>query len=261
MLIYFPAMHVELLPVEPVEGALFFDPGLADQKPVKGYFRPEGLPVGAAQGQALIRDCMNFGRQFKDSSEMAFFGIHTPDEYFEESTSSIKGELMMRLKGETKAGERPDVANAQFTLMLAWHLEESLIEAKGLEKGVRASWEKFGETLGMEEGDDDDRGMALSKVMSSAAPGSDSAVFPWQRVMEALPAFLPSDAVLVTGAGDAYDVWQEYGIEFFSVPDELNLPAGAIMAEAPAWKLAGRKALPEKLPWAAKRVKVAVVRD
>ncbi|WP_147821586.1 hypothetical protein [Salidesulfovibrio onnuriiensis] len=260
MLIHFPFMHVELLPVEPVAGALFFDPGLSGGEVGEGYFRPDGLPVSATQGQALIRDCMAFGRQFKDSSEMAFFGVNSPEEYFSESTSAIKGELMMRLKDEAPVEASPEVANAQFTLMLAWHLEESIIETRGLEKGVRASWDKFGRTLGMEEGGEDEQELALGKVMSGTAPAGSGKAFPWQRVMEALAAFLPGDAVLVTESGEAYDVWQESGIEFTPAPGELGLPQGSLVAEAPAWKLAGRKRLPEKLPWTDRPVKVAVLK-
>lgn len=259
MLIYFPSMHVELLSSEPVPGAFFFDPGLRDEQ-TEGYFRPDALPVTPAQGQALIRDCMSFGEQFKSSSEMAFFGAHTPDEYFNESAATIKNELLMRLKGEDSAAPEVGAANAQFTLMLAWHLEDGLIETRGLEKGVRASWDKFGESLGMDEGEDE-QGLALGKVVSSTTPGSGTIAFPWQRVMEALPAFLPEDAVLVTGLADAFETWQEHGIEFSPAPDALNLPEGTMLGKAPAWKLAGRKNQPEQSPWTAREVRVAVVKS
>lgn len=258
MLIHFPCMHPELIPAELTDKAVFLDPGFGDEGNADFYFRPDSLPLDAARGRALIEDCMRFGAQFKDSSEMAFFGAFTPEDYYEESTSTIKHELMTRLSGETKEEGGAEIANAQFTLMLAWHLEEGLMESRGLEQGIRDSWKKFDNSLGMDEAEAATEGMALGKVLGETASPAVMTTLPWQRVMEAMSAFVPDAAVLLNLDAGARAVWEELGIEFVSPAGDSDLPENILTASAPAWKFAGRKRQPEKLPWTSRKVTVGI---
>ena len=258
-MIYFPYMHPELLPFAPLPNGKFFDPGLEDAAPSNLYFRPDTLPVSPRQGRALLEDCLRFGAQFKDPSEMAFFGAHTPEEYFKESTLTIKNELEARLKGTSDAPKESDkIPNAQFTLMLAWSLEKSFLESRAIEQNVRASWNKLGQGLGVDEAEE--REAVLGKTMGdTAAPVVDS-VLPWQRVMEALPPFLPDNAILLVGMDEpCVGVWEDLGISFEEVSSDFDLPQASRIVCANAWKLAGRKRCPESMPWAEQDVCVAVL--
>jgi hypothetical protein len=259
MLIYFPYMHEELLPFAPLDHVVFLDPGLEDASPSDAYYRPESLPVSPKQGAALLNDCLRFGEQFKDPSEMAFFGAQTPEEYFKESTLTIKNELRARLNGEVESSQQHDnVPNAQFTLMLAWSLEKGLVESRELEQGVRDSWDMLGQNLGVENADE--REAVLGRTVGETSAPAVTPSLPWQRVMESMPPFLPEDAVLVVEEhAPCVGLWEDVGVVFEEAPKDLGLPEASRVCRAAPWLLAGRKHCPESMPWAEREIVVAVV--
>lgn len=266
MLLAFPHMHPELSDYDTPE-LQFFDPGMADEVGER-MFRPEGLPMDKRTATALINDCIRFGEQFKDPSEMAYFGAMTSDEFYEGSSMSIQAQLSRQFddgQGTKKEREQREAATrAQFILLLAWFFEEKSIELRTIEQGVKNSWKAMDETLGMDDEDRvDGRVLDISHAASHTGGASDgqSVPLPWQRVIEALPAFIPEGTVLLCANSSVIEFWDDREIEFKPADDSLGLPAGAMTAKLPAWQLAGRRKVPAEFPLSAREVSVVILRQ
>lgn len=267
MLLSFPYMHSELFSGDPVPGIRFFDPGLSEEVGENGY-RPEALPMDRKTATALINDCINFGEQFKDPSEMAYFGVMSADDFYEGSPNSIRAQLTRQFddgQGSKQERERKEAeSRAQFILLLAWFFEERMIELASLEKGVKNSWKTMvDDTLGMDDEDRlNERLVDLGKAESHTGGASDgqSVPLPWQRIIEALPAFVPEDCVYVCTNKDIIDTWDDLEIPFAPYSGDEALPEGTMAVTLPAWKFAGRRKAPGDMPQALKDVTVAIIR-
>ena len=265
MLLSFPFMHPALFENAPVSGLRFFDPGLGDES--EAMFRPEGLPVERKVLESFMRDCLSFGQQFKNSAEMAFFGTSSSEEYFSSSKVGLEAEIVRALTGaaQDKDEESEGRVKAHFTLVLAWSLEERLMELAELEQGVRQSWQQLDKTVGMDDEDRRDENLLnidLTVSHTGGTPGIADGPYPrlpWPRILEALPMFLPQGAVLVCLDPEIRAQWEDRGVAFSPAPEESGLPAGSLMATEVAWKLAGRTSAPAGLPGALHDVSVALL--
>ncbi|BDQ36037.1 hypothetical protein SYK_03970 [Pseudodesulfovibrio nedwellii] len=260
MLLSFPNLHPELWTNGPLKGLKFLDPGL-NEASFDQAFRPEDLPLDHNTATALINDCINFGEQFKDPSEMAYFGAVTTDDFYEGSSMSIQAQLTRQFDdGQGSKQEREEKearSKAQFILLLAWFFEERMIELSGLEKGIKARWKSMDTTLGVDDEDRiNERVVDLGNAQSHTGGVSDGQTIPlpWQRVVEALPAFIPEDTTLVCSNSEIIDAWEELDIEFSENED------GMLTATLPAWKFAGRRRAPEGTPTALKSVTVGILK-
>ncbi|QJB57852.1 hypothetical protein [Pseudodesulfovibrio sp. zrk46] len=266
MFLSFPYMHSELVSAEVAGDVLFFDPGLNEDSG-ENMFRPEGLPLDAKTARALINDCINFGEQFKDPSEMAYFGAVTSDDFYEGSSMSIQAQLTRQfddgMGGKEEREKKEAAARAQFVLLLAWFFEEKMIELRSIEQGVKDSWKSMDKTLGVDDGDRiDERVLDLGNRESHTGGVSDEQFvpLPWKRIIEALPAFIPAGAVLLCAEEDIIAAWEDMDIAFSPEVNEMGLPKGAMVATLPAWKFAGRRKEPVGMPQALMEVTVAIIR-
>lgn len=266
MLLSFPYMHPELFPAGLAEKVRFFDPGMAEDSSDE-MFRPEGLPMDKKIAKALINDCINFGEQFKDPSEMAYFGAVTADDFYEGSSMSIRAQLTRQFddgQGTKLEREKKETASrAQFILLLAWTFEERMIELQSIEKGVKDSWKSMDKTLGVDEEDRlDERVLDLGNRESHTGGVSDEQTIPlpWKRIIEALPAFVPQETVLLCTDQEIIASWDDMEIEFVPADGGAGLPEGAQTATLPAWKFAGRRKEPADQPQAHAEMTVAIVR-
>lgn len=260
MLLSFPHLHPELWSGAPVKGLQFLDPGLAAE-PFENGFRPDDLPLDHKTAAALINDSINFGQQFKDPAEMAWFGAQTADDFYEGSSMSIQAQLMRQFSDGQGAGEERELkearARAQFILLLAWFLEERILELDGLERGVKDRWKAMDTTMGMDDEDRLENGVVTLGTAESHTGGASDGQripFPWKRVAEALPGFIPGDAVLVCADPEIITAWEEQGIEF--TEEREGLPA----ATCPAWRFACRRRAPEDMVLALRDLTVAVIK-
>lgn len=265
MLLSFPYMHPELVSAD-IPGIRFFDPGMGEEQG-ENVFRPESLPMDKKTATALINDCINFGEQFKDPSEMAYFGAVTADDFYEGSSMSIQAQLSRQFDdGQGTKDEREvkeAASRAQFILLLAWFFEERMIELASIEKGIKNSWKAMDETLGMDDEDRlNERLVELGATESHTGGKSDEQAvpLPWKRIIEALPAFVPQDTIFVCKDSEIIATWEELDINFSSVQGQSELPAGTEVATLPAWRFAGRRKAPEGMPQALENVTIAIIR-
>ena len=266
MLLAFPYMHTYLFPEDLLETVRFFDPGLAEE-PEPEAFRPEGLPLDRKTATALINDCIRFGEQFKDPGEMAYFGALSSDDFYEGSPMSIQAQLRQRFDdsqgGLDERRRKEAVARAQFILLLAWFFEERMLELQGLEESVKNTWEAMDQKLGVDDEDRLEPGVvSLGEAQSHTGGASDGqeVQLPWQRIIEALPAFIADDTVLVCVDNEIYSTWDDLDIPFEKADAKLGLPEGTVVARQPAWRFSGRRREPANQPLVSREVTVAVVR-
>lgn len=264
MLLSFPYMHADLVG-EDVPGMSFFDPGMSDE-PMDNGFRPEDLPLDPKSSRALINDCINFGEQFKDPSEMAYFGAQTADDFYEGSSMSIQAQLSRSFddgKGTKQERDERDVqSRAQFVLLLGYFFEERMIELAGLEKGIKDSWKTMDTTIGVDDEDRLDQQVVHHGVVQSHTAGvsdEQQIPLPWKRIVESLPVFIPENAILVCSDQEIITAWKDMEIEFVKADAGLGLPYGAHIATLPAWKFSGRRSAPSDMPSALKEVSVAIL--
>jgi hypothetical protein len=82
---------------------------------------------------------------------------------------------------------------------------------------------------------------------------------PWERIIEALPLFIPEDTVLVCSDPEIIAAWEDREVDFSPADPKLGLPEGARVATMPAWRFAGRRKPPESLPAAVGQLSVAII--
>lgn len=264
MLLSFPHMHSAFISDNAPDSLVFFDPGVSEEE---GGYRPPNLPLEKKSALALINDCIRFGEQFKDPGEMAYFGAMTTEDFYDGSSMSIQAQLTRQFddgSGSKQEREmREAISKAQFVLLLAWFFEEKMIELSTIEDGVRNSWKSMDKTLGVDEDDRiNERVLDLGNRESHTGGVSDEQMvpLPWKRIVEAMPAFIPDDAVLVCTDPQIISEWDDMEIEFTPLDTSGELPEGTLVATRPAWVFAGRRREPEDLLFARKSITVAIIR-
>jgi len=264
MLLSFPYMHSVLLSDSLPDSVMVLDPGVSEEE---GAFRPTNLPLEKKVAMALINDCIRFGEQFKDPSEMAYFGAITADDYYDGSSMLIQAQLTRQFDDGTGSKQERELkeatSKAQFVLLLAWFFEEKMIELASIEDGVRNSWKSMDKTLGVDEDDRiNERVLDLGNRESHTGGASDEQTvpLPWKRIVEALPAFIPEDTTLLCTDSQIISDWDDMEISFTPADAAKGLPEGAEIATCPAWVFAGRRREPADLPFALKNITVGIIR-
>ncbi len=249
MLLYFPSMHPDLLDHDPVPCALFLDPGFETQCDGARYFRPPDLPLDPQTARALVRDSLRFGEQFMSPGDMTAVSLAAEaDRRKEESTASIRGELLRRIRGEQEADASEAARRlAQYVLLLAWSHEERVLEMIGRGKGLEEGGARFGQALGVGDEDGQDlHELRIDQAVSGvAAPIKVRPDYDWPQLLEAVSWFLPADAVLLAG-GDVAAGLAEGGAPLVPcrwdfLPDRLK---GCLGLEAPVRLLVRRGPTP-----------------
>ncbi|WP_320175185.1 hypothetical protein [Maridesulfovibrio sp.] len=259
MLIYFPQMHEELVG-EKVEGALIFDPGI--DREANGdvlVYRPENLPVEPQTCRRMVDDFISYGESLGDMLKFIANPQPSDRDQFGERTSAIQNELNSRISPEVedKSDEEARIQN-QVVLALCYAYEEKNLELGSLEQKLSEKWAGFGESLGLDVDNEDDRkAMALGGLMANLPGlGGGDVQLPWKKVLEGFALLLPENSVLVTGDVDAVSLWKDLDIEFYE--KEGLLEEKALVLREKAWKLLDLSGLPEDKPWLAREFTVVL---
>ena len=257
MIIHFPALHPEFLSGPAPQSALFFDPGLEDAPRDNGY-RPDGLSLDPAKARRLLQDSLQFGRQFKNPGDMVSQAMFQEAEDNEHSWT-IRAEFEQRLKMDAAKGRKEAEddaalgirAQAQFLLLLASSTQQQALELRALSRDVSQAWEEFDAGLGLDEEEKGDEAMAsISRTLADTNPLDDSVPpIPWPWLLGAMAAWLPEGTVLAASEADVVSAWNDLDLGFAPADAALGLPAGWLMATAPAWKLAGKRRAPSGTHW------------
>jgi len=269
MIFHFPQMHPELLPaaeraVLPSE-ARFLDPGLG--KPGSpDHERPASAPFDARTAKALLTDTLRFGESVSSPRDILAQGlVEQANALNPESSRAVQAEVERSILGVVtpeKAG--PDAQEnarrqAQMVLLLAWNLEERLLDLRGAEAKIQTAWERLDKSVSAGEGEADDgsdhEAMHLGRELSGLTlpMGADLAM-PWRKLLESFAVLVP-EAALITTDVEIGAALTDSGIPEASLAD---MPGAARVFRAQAWRLIGLDRLPEARPWLDAMITLAV---
>ncbi|CCO24811.1 hypothetical protein [Maridesulfovibrio hydrothermalis] len=258
MLIYFPELHEELV-AEKIKGAALFDPGIdREDKGDIPVFRPDSLPVEPHMCRRMVDDFVSYGESLGKMFKFIASPPSNDKDQFGERTSAIQNELNARLSpdADSESSEAAMIQN-QVVLALVYAYEEKHLELLEIEKSLSDKWSGFGESLGIDEDEDERKAMALGELISNApGVGGSSLQLPWQKVLEGFALLLPEKTVLVTSDVDAVAVWRDLEFDFFE--NEGLLPEKTTVLREKVWKLLGLSSLPEDRPWLDREFTIAL---
>ncbi|OIO01301.1 MAG: hypothetical protein AUJ49_08000 [Desulfovibrionaceae bacterium CG1_02_65_16] len=275
MIFIFPQMHPNLLDAATraalPEEARFLDPGLAAPAD-RAYARPSAAPFDARMARAILADTLRFGESLASPRDiLAQALIEQTGALSPESSRVVQAEVERSVLGvvapEHEQGDPQDVARkqAQTVLLLAWSLEERVLELNGAEARVQKAWSRLGESVSPGEGEPDDEvdheAMSLGRELSGitlpvgqddrnapAASGGVAVDQPWRRLLEGFGLLAAPDDVFATA-----DARIAAALADADVPEAplTDMPGAQRVYRAQAWRMLGMSRLPEAKPWLA----------
>lgn len=259
MLLYFPQLHPDLLSSD-VRLALpqnvrFLDPGLGAANSAQ-HLRPESAPFDARIAKALLADTLRLGEsQAHPGDLLAQSLVEQAGALMPESGRAVQAEVEKSLLGSQAQAQAVDPLLAaqrqgQMLLLLAWNLEERLLELQGVEGRLKSAWDRLDQSVaaGPDAVDDeaDLEAISIGRELSGLTRPETSAMsMPWRKLLESFVVLMPGQALCTAdaeiGAGLA-----EAGIPEASL-DEM--PGAQRVFRAQAWRLMGHEVLPQGRPW------------
>ncbi|MDP3428029.1 MAG: hypothetical protein Q8S17_11730 [Humidesulfovibrio sp.] len=259
MTLYFPHLHPALLTglerQALPEGVRFLDPGLAPADS-PDHALPDSAPFDRRLAKAILADTMRFGESVGNPRDIAVHGLlQQVQALAPESGRLVQAEVERSMAGAgglKDAAPDPQLAarrQAQTLLLLAWNLEERILDLRQIDAGLRESWARLGQSVTpVEEADHelagelasetDGEAMALGTMLSGLGlPEPDGEALPWRRILEAFAVLAPGQD-LVTADADIALALREAGA-----------PEAGCVFEAPAWRLSGLDRCPSARPW------------
>ena len=260
LLLYVPTLHKELLSFTP-PGVRFMYPGLPGAlERDEDWFYPASYPFSPDEARAALRDMLAFG-ELHEGGNAGAVGIDTQLRSVMDSRERAQvEEFSERGRQNATAGggrmeavllERQNLVSAQTALLLAWDLEERLLELSALHAEVAAARVKLAASLGSGDVDEKDAAvLALPVPEPLAAPS-------WQLTLAALAAFIPENATLVSCHPGMREYLLENGMLTPLPEDTAERLEGwtspvlstTLWASLPLWRILGYSRPPEQRPW------------
>jgi len=259
MFLNFPQMHPDLLSANARErlphGACFFDPGLGAAADAE-HVRSECAPFDQRTAKALLADTLRFGEaQAHPRDILAQSLIEQAGALSPESGRAVQIEVEKSLLGAVDAAvaAAPLEAarrQAQMLLLLAWSLEERLIDLRNGEGTLKSAWDRLDESVaaGAEAVDEevDPEALVLGRELSGLMPPEASALsMPWRKLLESFAVLMPGQA-LCTTEPEIDSALAEAGVPEAPL-DEF--PGATRVFRAQVWRLMGHEAPPKGKPW------------
>jgi hypothetical protein len=236
--IYIPALHRELAPAGLPGAVLFLAPGFAPDQAdqtsrTSQFYQPQNLPFSGTAARAVLREMLDLG------STLSRGGKEAPAEELRliesgaRAASARTGALgsaeekeLEKFSGGAATATTDDAGadltykeliRAQKILLLAWELEENLLEIKKAEASLAGQDRLLLSTM---HGPEDEGG-------SQAAANAEPVSLAWPVLLEAAAPFLPDNALLFTANPELREA-------LAALSPQANQPAGlpAEVAEA-----------------------------
>lgn len=259
MFLYFPQMHPELLTAQTREmlpqETYFLDPGLGAATDSK-HVRPESAPFDLRTAKALLADTLRFGEaQAHPRDILAQSLVEQAGALSPESGRVVQAEVEKSLLGALEvesATASSDAARrqAQMLLLLAWSLEERLLDLRSVEGKLKSAWDRLDQSVaaGSEAVDEDvdPEALVLGRELSGLMPPEASVMsMPWRKLLESFAVLTPGQT-LCTAEAEIGQVLAEAGIPEASLAE---LPGATRVFRAQIWRLMGHESLPPGKPW------------
>jgi hypothetical protein len=274
MTLYFPQMHPDLLTDSErqalPEGVRFLDPGLA-RPDSPDHALPEHAPFDRRLAKAILADTLRFGESVSDPRDIAVHGLLQQAQALSpESGRLVQAEVERSLaKAEGQPGVPADPLlearrQAQTLLLLAWNLEERMLDLREIDAGLRESWARLGESVSSAEKAEqaaapghfdpdpdvdlevDTEALAVGQMLSGLTlPDAYGEALPWRRLLEAFAVLAPGQDLVTS---DAFII---------ATLREAGVSEVKGVFEAPAWRLSGLDRCPAARPWLDTPVRLA----
>lgn len=268
MFLYFPYMHSSLVSKEVSQFVYFLNPGIPLKDNAHRYWRPPNLPMDEALATKYLQECLNFGNQFKEPSELAYYAAFNMNDFYSHTSMAIKSELADWFEnnhdGSESMREQENYLNAQMMLLLAWSLEENILELFELEQGLQNKWELFYDSVGFSEQEKQYNPYPVNKTATLFDPQKIS-ILSWKRLLPWFLRYLPNDAYLLVTEKDIAKEWMENDILFSPIQEESSaakrwsLKEGVAkiwQIQTPGWNLILKNGPIQEKPWMNKEYKV-----
>lgn len=259
MLLYFPQLHPDLLSLATRQAlpqdVRFLDPGLGAANSAE-HLRPEIAPFDVRTAKALLADTLRLGEsQARPGDLLAQSLVEQAGALSPESGRAVQAEVEKSLLGAKAQAQAvaPLLAaqrQGQMLLLLAWNLEERLLELQGVEGRLRSAWDRLDQSVaaGPDAVDDeaDLEAISIGRELSGLTrPESSAMSMPWRKLLESFVVLMPGQALCTADAEIGADL-AEAGIPEASL-DEM--PGAQRVFRAQAWRLMGHEAQPQGRPW------------
>lgn len=239
MLLYFPSMHLEFASGNVPAEVCFLDPGLATRADGR-FVRPSGLPLEPGSARAFVEESLRFGEQFPNIKDMSYYIAGKLENYYDQTSMAIRSELHARLEGVSRENDSASKLRAQSLLLLAYSLEQRVLEAGACQEGVRKGQAKLVTALGFNEEDLEElREMGVQDEMETFQEPAPLASA-WRNVLEAM--------LVTTDCADYYTDDPQVLVDL----EEQGLTGTGDccgLLKAPAWKILGLPKADTKRPW------------
>jgi hypothetical protein len=239
MLLNFPSMHLEFASAEAPLEVRFLDPGFAEQAGGRSV-RPAGLPMDERSAKAFVRESLRFGEQFPNIKDLSYHAVGKQENCFDQTSMAISSELRARVEGVSSENDFASKARAQSLLLLAYSLEQHVLEADACQEGVQSGHAKLAMALGFSEDDwEEMREMGFQdtqEVSQDPAPLASA----WRNVFEAM--------LLLTNCADYYTDDPQV-LADLEEQELVGASNGHGTFKVPAWKVLGLSKADAKRPW------------
>lgn len=284
MPLFFPYMHQQLLSprtcTHAAAGLRLLDPGLP---PVRGVLlsaqarhedpsqdietvRSALSPFDPRTARAMLADLLRFGEeQANPGDALAQSLVGNPGALSPEGGIAVQAEVERCLLGEggvETSGDSESAAlrQAQLLLLLAWTLEERLLDLRGVEERLKSAWSRLDQSVSagpeVVDEDADQDALALGRELSGLTlPQAERTTLPWRKLLESFVLLMPGEA-LCTDVASIADELAEAGIPEGPLD---AVPGAQRVYRAPLWRFMGLGNVPAHKPWQASMATLGVL--
>ncbi|GHV54559.1 hypothetical protein FACS1894206_07610 [Deltaproteobacteria bacterium] len=205
--IYVPCLHRELLLFPLPREVSFLDPGLPQTASGSGFFHPAAYPFPPETAAKMLTELLSLGEFLGVTATEGRSAANAKNGGRSALNNAEKAALAhfagrgnaQNFSGGPENGNAEAIA-AQKILLLSWDLEERLIAINNLRAEVSSALEPLQKSLrdpltskeGLPVLPPDDFSAVLEKLPDIAKPD-------WRICLAAMAAFIPPNAILVTG--------------------------------------------------------------
>lgn len=247
MSLYFPSLHLEFVSGSIPSEIRFLDPGL-DSRDDGRFVRPADLPLDHRNAKAFVEESLRFGEQFPNIKDMSYYIAGKLENYYDQTSMAIRSELRARLEGVSPENDSASKLRAQSLLLLAYSLEQRVLEAGACQEDVRSGQAKLVTALGFSEEDLEElHEMGLQDEMEAFQEPAPLASA-WRNVLEAM--------LVITECAEYYT---DDPHVLADLEEQGLLTSGACSGplRVPAWKILGLPRSDAKRPWLDREISIS----
>jgi hypothetical protein len=213
LIIHFPIMLEALVPEYLRPLARLLNPGLHEQS--ENRFTPDNLVLDSAGVKTFLSQSVQFGEQFKKPTDMAYLGASGIDDFYSDTSLSLRWQITTYDQEKNEHGPRGDYLKAQQLLILEYVFEEKMAELDSISTDIGTTWKELDSSLGIDR--DDEEIIALDRDSDFRI----SAAINWERLLWAFSLFLPQNAFLLLYDQQIADELEETGVVWEKSEPEL----------------------------------------